>query len=86
MNESAGNKQPTNDAKAAYSISAQHGKELMELAAQLGNSRNELRKKLTTLQESLDYLRVVVKYQLFDLEATRRENAQLKKMLEERDE
>jgi len=31
----------------------------------------------------LDYLRVCIKYQAFDLEATRRENAYLRKLLEE---
>jgi len=31
----------------------------------------------------LDYLRVCIKYQTFDLEATRRENQYLRKLLEE---
>jgi chromosome segregation ATPase len=35
------------------------------------------------LQESLDYLRLSIKYLVFDLEATRRENGYLRKMLEE---
>lgn len=35
------------------------------------------------LYENLDYLRVCIKYQAFDLEATRRENKYLKKLLEE---
>ena len=34
------------------------------------------------LQEALDYLRLSVKYLVFDLEATRRENAYLRRMLE----
>ena len=33
------------------------------------------------LQESLDYLRLSVKYLVFDLEATRRENKYLRSML-----
>lgn len=38
---------------------------------------------LDHLQELLDYLRVCVKYTRFDLEATRRENKYLKKLLED---
>ena len=37
-----------------------------------------------SLQESLDYLRLSIKYLVFDLEATRRENGYLRRMLEER--
>lgn len=33
--------------------------------------------------ENLDYIRICVKYNLFDLEATERENAYLRKILEE---
>jgi regulator of replication initiation timing len=39
-----------------------------------------------TLQDSLDHLRLTVKYLLFDLEATRRENKYLRKMLENSEE
>jgi len=42
-------------------------------------------KDIDRLQESLDYLCICVKYQLFDLEATRRENKYLKQLLEKRD-
>ena len=45
------------------------------------NQKN-LEKSINNLQESLDYLRICIKYQLFDLEATRRENAYLRKMME----
>jgi hypothetical protein len=34
-----------------------------------------------SVQESLDYLRVCIKYQLLDLEATRRENEYLRTLL-----
>ena len=37
-----------------------------------------------TLEEALDYLRLQVKYLVFDLEATRRENTYLRRMLEAR--
>lgn len=52
--------------------------------AESGKDRQEkLRKSVVTLQDSLDYLRLSIKYLLFDLEATRRENGYLRKMLEE---
>lgn len=35
-----------------------------------------------SMQNSIDWVRVGIKYLLFDLEATRRENAELRKMLE----
>jgi predicted nucleic acid-binding Zn-ribbon protein len=44
----------------------------------------KLRKTVTDLQESLDYLRLSIKYLVFDLEATRRENSYLRKMLEQK--
>ena len=43
----------------------------------------KLKQSVTNSQESMDYLRLSIKYLLFDLEATRRENAYLRKMLEE---
>lgn len=46
------------------------------------NSNANLHLRLDSLQESLDYLRVCIKYQTFDLEATRRENAHLRKLLD----
>ena len=42
-----------------------------------------LHQSVRDLQESLDHLRLTVKYLLFDLEATRRENKYLRQMLEE---
>lgn len=56
---------------------------LVKLAKQAHDSHKRLEKSVNSLQESLDYLRVCIKYQLFDLEATRRENKYLRKMLEE---
>lgn len=57
---------------------------LANLAKQARESHDQLKKSITNLQEVLDYLRVCIKYQAFDLEATRRENKYLKKILEER--
>ncbi len=56
-------------------------KKLAMLAQQAGENQKKLEKSVSSLQESLDYLRVCIKYQLFDLEATRRENDYLRKML-----
>jgi len=60
----------------------QHRK-LAQLAKQAQVNRKKLEKSIDSLQESLDYLRVCIKYQVFDLEATRRENEYLRKLLEE---
>jgi hypothetical protein len=56
---------------------------LADLAKQAESNRKQLQKSITTLQELLDYLRVCIKYQAFDLEATRRENTYLRKLLED---
>ncbi|MHC4517158.1 MAG: hypothetical protein ACYTAS_01095 [Planctomycetota bacterium] len=58
-------------------------RKLADLAKQAEANRKELQKSINTLQELLDYLRVCIKYQAFDLEATRRENTYLRKLLEE---
>lgn len=55
---------------------------LENLAAKAKTRHSQLRKTVTDLQESLDYLRLAIKYLMFDLEATRRENAYLRNMLE----
>lgn len=57
---------------------------LERLAARTQTRHNELRRTVTDLQESLDYLRMAIKYLMFDLEATRRENTYLRRMLEAR--
>ena len=57
-------------------------KKLAILAQQADDNHNKLRGSIDNLQKSLDYLRLCIKYQSFDLEATRRENEQLKKLLE----
>lgn len=57
---------------------------LVSLAKQAQENHKKLQKSVNSLQESLDYLRVCIKYQLFDLEATRRENKYLRKLLEEK--
>ena len=56
---------------------------LTALAAKTQERHQKLRKTVHDLQESLDYLRLAIKYLVFDLEATRRENAYLRQMLEQ---
>lgn len=55
---------------------------LSAMAKESQDRHAKLRKSVTDLQESLDYLRLSIKYMVFDLEATRRENNYLRKMLE----
>ncbi len=62
----------------------QHRK-LAMMAKQAKDCHKRLQKSVDSLQESLDYLRICIKYQLFDLEATHRENEYLRKLLEEKD-
>ena len=47
-----------------------------------GNGHKRLIESLSNLKQSLDNLRTAVKYQVFDLEATRRENSDLMTLLE----
>jgi len=56
---------------------------LQNLAEQTKQRHKELRETVSSLHESIDFLRLSIKYLLFDLEATRRENSHLRKMLEE---
>ena len=56
---------------------------LEALASETQQRHQKLKKTVGDLQESLDYLRVSIKYLVFDLEATKRENGYLRKMLEE---
>ncbi len=56
---------------------------LEKIAEKTKERHQKLKKTVGDLQESLDYLRLSIKYLVFDLEATRRENRYLRKMLEE---
>ena len=57
-------------------------KKLVKLAKQAQENRKKIEKSISSLGESLDVLRVYVKYQTFDLEATRRENVYLRQLFE----
>lgn len=58
---------------------------LEELAEETRRRHSRMRQTLSELQESLDYLRLSVKYLVFDLEATRRENKYLRSLLSKED-
>lgn len=51
---------------------------LEQLATETKDRHDKMKKTMRELQESLDYLRLSVKYLVFDLEATRRENDYLR--------
>ncbi len=55
---------------------------LAQLAQETQQRHTRMKKTITELQDSLDHLRLSVKYLVFDLEATRRENKYLRNMLE----
>ena len=57
-------------------------KKLEILAEQTRKRHQELKETVNSLQESIDFLRLSIKYLVFDLEATRRENGYLRKMLD----
>lgn len=58
---------------------------LANLAQQTSDRHNKMKKTMGELQESLDYLRLSIKYLVFDLEATRRENQYLRDMVTKQD-
>lgn len=58
--------------------------DLQRLVEETRGRHERVRKTLGELQEALDYLRLSVKYLVFDLEATRRENEYLRKLVENR--
>ena len=47
------------------------------------HKQEKLKGNITHLQNSLDHLRLAIKYLTFDLEATKRENRMLRRLLEE---
>lgn len=55
---------------------------LQEAATEVRTTHQRLTESVSALQESVDYLRLSIKYLVFDLEATRRENALLRHLLE----
>jgi hypothetical protein len=63
-------------------LPADQKERLASLADEARQRHGRMQKTVTDLQDSLDYLRLSIKYIMFDLEATRRENSYLRKLLE----
>jgi len=57
---------------------------LKDLAVETQTRQEQLAATAKNVAEAMDYLRLQIKYMVFDLEATRRENQYLRKMLENR--
>ena len=57
---------------------------LEKLAVETRARHEKMKQTITELQESLDHLRLSVKYLVFDLEATRRENNYLRELIDTR--
>ena len=56
-----------------------------QVSDQTRERHDKMKKTVSDLQESLDYLRLSIKYLVFDLEATRRENKYLREMINKQD-
>ncbi|MEM1329690.1 MAG: hypothetical protein AAGG07_03925 [Planctomycetota bacterium] len=63
-------------------LPAEEQDRIRHLAEETRSRHDRMRKTISELQESLDYLRLSVKYLVFDLEATRRENQYLRKLID----
>lgn len=83
MDESAFEKKLNELVNEIGTIPVSQRKKLISLTQRTQNCQKKLKKSIGSLQESLDYLRLSIKYLLFDLEATRRENTYLRKLLED---
>ena len=64
-------------------LPTEHREKLEELCESDQDQRSQIEESVSKLQDSLDYLRLSVKYMVFDLEATRRENVYLRKLVEQ---
>jgi HPt (histidine-containing phosphotransfer) domain-containing protein len=65
------------------SLPSEYREKLEKLCQHDGTQRSQIEESVAKLQDSLDYLRLSVKYIVFDLEATRRENVYLRKLVEQ---
>ena len=83
MDEAVFEKKLNELVKEMTDVPAPQRDKLITLVRQTSKCHKQLKKNVTCLQDSLDYLRVSVKYLIFDLEATRRENAELRRMLKD---
>jgi hypothetical protein len=66
-------------------LPAGHGRNILLLTQKVKPIDSKL-KSTESLDESIDHLRLIMKYLMFDAEASRRENSYLRKMLENQEE
>jgi len=78
--EEQGLEEKLNELVRELTGAAQPGKPATPAGKAEGNQK-QFDKGISGLADSLDYLRICIKYQLLDLEATRRENDYLRKLL-----
>lgn len=64
-------------------VTAPDKEKIVQLTKKTKRGHDLLQRKLGNLQQSLDSLRLGLKYLIFDLEATRRENNDLRKRLDQ---
>ncbi len=83
MKESEFNQKLFDILKETESFPKPEQEKIVNLTRKSREGHEQLQQKLNNLQQSLDYLRLGVKYLIFDLEATRRENTDLRKRLEQ---
>ncbi len=82
MNETTFQKRLAELLSEISTLPASQRSKLELLVSDTKKRHQQLQASASNVQESLDYLRVAIKYLLFDLEATRRENSYLRKMLQ----
>lgn len=82
MNDADFNKKLGDLLEQIGSLPSSEREKLTQLADETKDRQARMKKTVSELQDSLDYLRLSIKYIMFDLEATRRENAYLRKLLE----
>ena len=83
MNDSDFNEKLFEILKETESFPKSDQEKIVKLTRKSRENHEKIQQKLNNLQQSLDYLRLGIKYLIFDLEATRRENMDLRKRLEQ---
>ena len=68
---------------AIESLPPEHRQTIEPALDRVVENTQRRRRILTTIQDAIGQLRLDMKYLMFDLEATRRENGYLRKMLEQ---
>ncbi len=83
MDESAFQKKLSELMSQIETLPESERERLKTLASETRARHEDIKRSVSSIQDNIDFLRLWIKYLLFDLEATRRENAYLRKMLEQ---